>query len=314
MLINISFIKTMEVEVSSPSNFDVLPNEIKATIVGFLAEERTFEQAMENFYAIARTNKEFQGIVSDKDLASRYCKDLAKRFPDATSNRSMRPGLFLSVFSRNENRLNCMQSIKELAGKIFEEMAIENQAINKGDTEFIKSAVTTIPAVGKYFAKYYKFGDEKYTALMWACKYGHKKIVGQFLKIGSDPEVKTKTSMQNALFYAAIGNASMGNQASIAKVLLQKGAKVDVKNKAGETPLIIAVKQGSFEMVRILLEARPDLGRSNSDWQRALSIAIANNWKSDDRKLILRILQEYAGWWYNCRSREVHGNKARNYK
>ena len=99
VLMSVPLIKAMENEVS-PFNFEALPNEIKAAIVGDLVEAHTFEQAMENFYAIAHTNKEFQAIIADKTLANGYCKELVKRFPEATRNKPMIPGLFLSVFSQ----------------------------------------------------------------------------------------------------------------------------------------------------------------------------------------------------------------------
>ena len=253
VLMSAPLIKSMEKEVSSPSNIDVLPNEIKATIVGFLAEDCAFEHAMENFCAIAKTNKEFQEIVSDEELSSRYCKDLVKRFPEATRNNPMIPGLFLSVFSWKENRLDCIKTIKELASANFEVMVSKNQAMNEGDTEFIKAAVTTIPALGKYFAKGYRFGDEQYTALMWACLYGHKKIVEKLLNADADLEVKTKTPMNTALHYA-----SRSNQASIVELLLQRGAKVDVKKKDLKTPLMLAAKNGYAEVVEMLLKYQAD--------------------------------------------------------
>ena len=253
LLINTSFIKAMEEEESNPFNFEGLPNEIKATIVGFLAEDRTFEQAMESFCSIAHTNKEFQEFIADGTSANRYCKKLVKRFPEATRNNPMIPGLFLSVFSRNEKRLDCIKTIKELASGNFEMMASTNKAINKGDTEFIKAVVTTIPALRTYFAKHYKYGDEQYTALMWACSYGHKRIVEQLLNAGANPEVKTTGSMHSALHYA-----SRGNYASIVEILLQNNARVDEKNRSLATPLMFTVYRGYPEVVEILLKYQAD--------------------------------------------------------
>ena len=58
-----------------------------------------------------------------------------------------------------------------------------------------------------------------------------------------------------------------------ARALLDGGASVDVQNAAGNTPLIVATREGHTEVCRILLTAGADTGLHNEDRIDALDTA-----------------------------------------
>ena len=73
--------------------------------------------------------------------------------------------------------------------------------------------------------------------------------------------------------------------------LLKAGASPNVQDANGNTPLIIAIKQGSLERVQVLLEAGADPQVGDRYGQTALGIA--NNRCISENMRIMRILQEY---------------------
>ena len=57
------------------------------------------------------------------------------------------------------------------------------------------------------------------------------------------------------------------------KALLDKGAKVDVRDNYGDTPLIYAVRQGNLIKVKLLLAKGADPNVKNNRGEDAFSIA-----------------------------------------
>ena len=62
-------------------------------------------------------------------------------------------------------------------------------------------------------------------------------------------------------------------------VLLKYGADVNASTTHGYTPLMQAANNGSPELVRLLLNHRPDLGLRNDEGQSALEVAKVNRSK-----------------------------------
>jgi len=65
------------------------------------------------------------------------------------------------------------------------------------------------------------------------------------------------------------------NQVEIARLLLEKGANVNLKNKRGETALHLAVLKSNFELARIVIENGADVNLRNYEGYSALHAAAA---------------------------------------
>ncbi|KAG0126364.1 ankyrin repeat-containing domain protein [Tuber indicum] len=91
--------------------------------------------------------------------------------------------------------------------------------------------------------------------LEWASKHSHTEIIEYILSHSPIlPPVKT-----------ALHHASRNGNASIAKMLLASGAKVDARSYCGWTPLHEAVAAGWTDVIILLLEAGADVNERSGD-------------------------------------------------
>ncbi|WP_353273965.1 ankyrin repeat domain-containing protein [Wolbachia endosymbiont (group A) of Ennomos erosarius] len=93
---------------------------------------------------------------------------------------------------------------------------------------------------------------EEYTLLYLAAKRGHTKIVKILIEKGANVNVIGKGGL-TPLYWAV-----QEGRTEIVKILIAKGAKVDAAGKDGFTPLHWAVQKGRAEMVKILIENGAD--------------------------------------------------------
>ena len=87
------------------------------------------------------------------------------------------------------------------------------------------------------------------TALMMASANGHTEIVKLLLGKGAEVNVKNTDDGVTALFMA-----SANGHTEIVKLLLDKGADVNVKNIYGITALFMASAHGHTEVAKLLLD------------------------------------------------------------
>lgn len=74
----------------------------------------------------------------------------------------------------------------------------------------------------------------------------------------------------------SIDKADLKNILNIVELLISKGAKVDLKDKDGNTPLILAVKFNCVELVKILIKAKASIYVINNQRYTPRDIAIEN--------------------------------------
>lgn len=94
-----------------------------------------------------------------------------------------------------------------------------------------------------------------FTALHFACRYGHVKLAELLLKNGSDLDVGDSDK------WVALHCAVFGGHRELLELLVRAGANLEAVSKDGETPEQMAVKRGFPELGSILQKAaaRPDL-------------------------------------------------------
>lgn len=112
------------------------------------------------------------------------------------------------------------------------------------------------------------------TSLHWAALGGHDAVVRLLLAHSADVNAIELNRGRTPLLEAVAG----GHE-PVVRQLADAGARVDAVDMLGDTPLILATRQNSVAMVRILLEAGAD---SNvRDWRRGqspLSLASRKGW------------------------------------
>ncbi|KAM3077065.1 hypothetical protein ACMFMF_004980 [Clarireedia jacksonii] len=92
--------------------------------------------------------------------------------------------------------------------------------------------------------------DSQYsrTPLSWAAIRGHEAVVKLLLERGAKLEAKDRDS-QTPLLWAA----QRGHKA-VVKLLLERGAKLEAKDRDSQTPLLWAAQRGHEAVVKLLLE------------------------------------------------------------
>ena len=98
------------------------------------------------------------------------------------------------------------------------------------------------------FIRDYAIDDESFFDQI---KAGNLEVVKLFLAVGVNPDVRNMRDIwqRNALLVAA-----EEGQAEIVEALVEAGADVGVKDKVGQTPLVVAVQREHDAVVEVLLE------------------------------------------------------------
>ncbi len=89
--------------------------------------------------------------------------------------------------------------------------------------------------------------NDKQTPCLWAVSRGHLKIVEFFVNKKANLNAFSDSTKEHIVHWAAKGGFS-----SIMKLLIASGVKLELKTKAGQTPLQVAQEKGYTEIVNIL--------------------------------------------------------------
>lgn len=92
--------------------------------------------------------------------------------------------------------------------------------------------------------------DDGFTALGLACYFGRFEVARYLVLKGAD----VNTPSNNGFNVYPIHSAAAGNYTDIARILIENGAIVNVKQQAGSTPLHSAAQNGNLELLILLLE------------------------------------------------------------
>ncbi|XP_074153238.1 fibronectin type 3 and ankyrin repeat domains protein 1 isoform X1 [Sminthopsis crassicaudata] len=121
------------------------------------------------------------------------------------------------------------------------------------------------------------------TALHWAADGGHANIIEWMIKDGCKIDVLDTGSGWTPLMRVS---AVSGNK-EVASLLIDAGADVNVKDKDGKTPLMVAVLNNHEELVQLLLEKGADPSVTNEFGKGVLEMA-----RVFDRQNVITLLED----------------------
>jgi ankyrin repeat protein len=96
-----------------------------------------------------------------------------------------------------------------------------------------------------------KFADDGFTALGLACYFGQYEVARYLVLKGADVNLPSN----NGFNVFPLHSAAAGNYTDIARMLVENGAMVNIKQQAGATPLHSAAQNGNLELIILLLES-----------------------------------------------------------
>lgn len=108
------------------------------------------------------------------------------------------------------------------------------------------------------------------TPLLLAASLNSAELIKLLIAQGVDPNSGSEN--QHALHYAVIGN-----HLNAVKALLDAGAKTNIPDDSGVTPLFDAVNAGNTQVIALLLDKGADVNFQNEDDETPLSTVISSN-------------------------------------
>jgi len=150
----------------------------------------------------------------------------------------------------------------------------EGTEANPGAKRLPKGALETVDALlaaGANPNAWVSRGREP--MLCAAARNGDLPVIERLLAAGADPHAIASNGT-TALLAASQGE-DHGVAVAIAKLFLDRHARVEVNDRFNHSPLMAASRAGNVQLVKMLLDARADIGRKDVDGQTALDWAAA---------------------------------------
>ena len=107
----------------------------------------------------------------------------------------------------------------------------------------------------------------------FASRVGNIELVRHYIKAGDDIN-----SLDQQYGHTPLGYAALGGYLEMAKLLLENGANVKVRNIFGNTPLHVAAKGGKKELAELLLQNGADINSKNKVGYTPLHYAAQNGY------------------------------------
>ncbi|MBZ0300939.1 MAG: ankyrin repeat domain-containing protein [Anaerolineae bacterium] len=120
------------------------------------------------------------------------------------------------------------------------------------------------------------FSDDGFTPLGLASFFGHADSAAYLLRNGADPNLPARNPMQVRPIHSAVANGNEQVGFTIARLLLEHGAEVNVAQHGGWTPLHQAAAHGQDSVVRLLLQHGANPSAISDDGKTPLAMAQAN--------------------------------------
>jgi ankyrin repeat protein len=123
------------------------------------------------------------------------------------------------------------------------------EASASGKFDVVAHLVFTYPEAINYYA------EDGFTPLGLACYFGQHEIARYLVLKGADVNMPSN----NGFNVFPIHSAAAGNYTDIARLLIENGANVNVRQQAGATPLHSAAQNGNIDLLILLLENGADV-------------------------------------------------------
>lgn len=111
------------------------------------------------------------------------------------------------------------------------------------------------------------YSPDGFTALGFACFFGQVQVAQLLLESGANPDSVSQNGMRVSPVHSAAANRDGETALALVRVLVERGAEVNVQQEGGWTPLHQAAHHGQEELVTLLLEKGADRAALSADGQ-----------------------------------------------
>jgi ankyrin repeat protein len=132
----------------------------------------------------------------------------------------------------------------------------------------------------------HEFSPDGFTALGLAAYFGRPSIVHLLLENGANPNEPSHNELQVCPLHSAVAHRLPEVALTVANILIKYGAKVNVAQKGGWTPLHQAAAHGNTELVKLLLQHGADRQATNESNLTPIQLAEKNDYPE-----IVKLLQ-----------------------
>ncbi len=108
-----------------------------------------------------------------------------------------------------------------------------------------------------------------------AAFFGRPDALALLLARGANPDAAATNPTRVGAVHAAAAHRDGAVALAMMRLLLERGARINVAQQGGWTPLHQAAKRGPADLVELLLEHDADVGARSGDGQTPLSLAEA---------------------------------------
>ena len=174
--------------------------------------------------------------------------------------RASSPGLYQRRTLHGQDRVSDDDDVVELL-----------QAAREGREDDVERCLDRAARRNLEIINYTSSTDEnRQTALMLSCEYGHIRVVSLLLDLEADMEMRDKNG-ETAMHYC-----TSNGHLDVVKMMVKAGGNIEVKNYNGYNPLMMAADFNHLDIVRFLLLNGADLDARNHRGCSALVYAADN--------------------------------------
>lgn len=118
-----------------------------------------------------------------------------------------------------------------------------------------------------------EFSPDGFSALGLAAFFGHPRVMKVLLDHGADPNAPARNPTQTAPLHSAVAHRGPATALKMARELLSRGAKVNVAQAGGWTPLHQAAAHGHEPLIRLLIAHGAERNAQSEDGRTPLQVA-----------------------------------------
>lgn len=181
----------------------------------------------------------------------------------------------------------CIKGYADVAEVLLEHDAEVNYSNSAGKNSLMLACyhgnVNCIEMLVSHGADWQRKDKSGSSAFHWAIDGGHVHVIERILNQTNDVDEEDSRSGWSPLMRLATVNGSV----TIAKMLIDRGANVNFKDKSGKLILMAACLNGNKAMVQLLVDSGADLWIENEFGKTAYDMA-----KAFERRAVMKYIEE----------------------